>query len=58
MSFILFELASNPQCQNKLREEIRKKCEKSSDQLTYEVIHEMAYLDACINGKVWAYLNP
>lgn len=50
MSFVLFELAAHPHCQKKLRQEINKQCESSNGKLTYEIVHDMPYLEACING--------
>lgn len=51
MSFIIFELAAHPDCQQKLREEINKHCEKTGGKLTYEAVQDMPYLSACIQGK-------
>lgn len=51
MSFILFELAAKPICQKKVRQEINKTCEKYNGNLTYEAIHEMTYLHACVKGE-------
>lgn len=56
MSLILFELASHPQCQKKLREEIHQRCEKTGGKLTFESVHEMPYLDACVKGKCQIYI--
>lgn len=50
MSFLIFELAANLTCQKKLREEINKYCEKSNGTLTYEIVQDMPYLDACLYG--------
>lgn len=52
MSFVLFELASNQEIQEKLRNEINTVSAKYGDSLTYEGIQEMMYLDACLNGKM------
>lgn len=51
MSYILFELAANPHCQEKLREKILEQCGKFGGKLTYESIQDFPYLDACVNGK-------
>lgn len=52
MSFALFELARNPEVQEKLRNEILTKIEGNNGELTYELVMEMEYLDACLSGKL------
>lgn len=52
MSMLLFEIANNPKCQINLREEINKHCVENGGKLSYENIQSMAYLDACVNGKI------
>lgn len=52
LSFALFELALNPDVQEKLRREILTKIEENKGELTYELIMEMEYLDACLSGKL------
>lgn len=49
MSFCLYELALNPEVQEKLREEIFSVLQKSEDQVTYESIKEMTYLKKVIS---------
>ena len=44
MSHILFDLGNNPECQEKLRAEIKEVCE-SKGGLTYDNCHDMVYLD-------------
>lgn len=53
MSFALFELALNQDVQDKLRDEIITKIEENNGELTYELVAEMEYLDACLSGKLW-----
>ncbi|GAB0089203.1 hypothetical protein DMENIID0001_037070 [Sergentomyia squamirostris] len=48
LSFCLYELAKNQQAQEKLRKEIRETREKHED-FSYEVIHEMSYLEQVIS---------
>lgn len=43
---VINNLAANPRCQEKLREEIN-----SYDQITYESLHQMPYLEAVLNGN-------
>lgn len=50
MSFCLYELALNTEVQEKLRNEIVEVLEKNDNQLTYECIKDMKYLDMVISG--------
>lgn len=50
ISFIVFELAANQDCQKKLQDEINWQCEKSNGMLMYEDVQDMSYLDACFYG--------
>lgn len=50
LNFALLELAQNPQIQDKLRKEIRATLEKHGNQITYDSIQEMEYLDQVILG--------
>lgn len=51
MTFSLYELASNQNIQNKLRNEIETVIQRYDGKLTYEAIMDMPYLDQVINGK-------
>lgn len=51
ISFCLYELALNHDIQDKLRKEICEVLEKNDNELTYECIKEMKYLDMVISGK-------
>lgn len=51
MSFCMYELAKNPDEQNKVRDEINQVLETHGGQLTYESISEMKYLEKCIDGE-------
>ncbi|KAJ9577523.1 hypothetical protein L9F63_005896, partial [Diploptera punctata] len=55
MTFCLYELACNPDIQARLRKEIDSMLAKNNGQLTYEAIHEMAYLDKVINETLRKY---
>ncbi|KAG5871739.1 hypothetical protein JTB14_017892 [Gonioctena quinquepunctata] len=52
MSFLLFELASNPIVQRKLREEVNESYKKHDNKFTYESIHDMPYLDQCLSENL------
>ncbi|XP_069671901.1 probable cytochrome P450 6a14 [Periplaneta americana] len=48
MSFCLYELALNPDIQDRVREEIDTVLEKHGGNITYEAIQEMNYLDNAV----------
>lgn len=51
MSYILFEIAANPEVQERLREEFDNIYDKNGGQLTYEGVQEMKYMDCVIQGQ-------
>jgi cytochrome P450 family 6 len=51
MSFALFELADNPDVQDKARDEIKCVLDKYGGEFTYESIAEMSYLNQIFNGE-------
>jgi cytochrome P450 family 6 len=51
MTFCLYELALNPDIQEKLRAEIDAVLEKHGGNLTYDAIFEMEYLDKVVSGE-------
>lgn len=51
MSYCLYELARNPDCQRKAQKEIDEILEKHNGQITYESLSEMQFLESCIDGK-------
>lgn len=51
MTFALYELAKNQNIQDKLREEIHETLAQNEGKISYDVIHQMSYLDQVINGK-------
>ena len=51
MSFCLYELAVNPDIQDRLKNEIDTVLEKHGGSVTYEGIQDMKYLDKIISGK-------
>lgn len=50
LTFLLFNLAQNPEYQIKIREEIKKYELENNGQLTYDALHEMPLLNACLYG--------
>lgn len=50
MSNALYELALNVHIQDKLREEINQQCIKHGNNLIYENIKDMTYLDKVFKG--------
>ncbi|NP_001352670.1 cytochrome P450 6a13-like precursor [Lucilia cuprina] len=55
MSFCLYELALNQEIQNKLRKEISEVLAQHDNQVTYESIKEMKYLDMVIAETLRKY---
>ena len=51
MSNALYELALNPEIQNKLREEIKDELANNDEKLKYESIKNMQYLHKVFCGK-------
>lgn len=52
MDFILYELALNPDIQEKLRAEVTSMLAKYDNKITFQGIHEMEFLGRVIDGKV------
>lgn len=50
MSFVLYELAINPEIQTNLRKEVDAAYDKGNGELTYDALTEMKYLDSIITG--------
>lgn len=51
MTFCLYELSLNIEVQDNLRQEIRTNLIKNKNQLTYESMLEMKYLQMVIDGE-------
>lgn len=51
MTFALFELAQNPDIQEKLRQEIIEVLGKYNGEITYESLSEMKYMGQVIDGR-------
>ena len=58
MSFALFELADNPDVQEKTRDEVKRVLEKHDGKFTYESIFEMNFLNQVVNGMVMRWTLP
>lgn len=48
LSYVFYELARNPECQEKLYDEIVETRAKHDGQLTFDAIQEMSYLETVI----------
>lgn len=55
MSFALYELALNPDIQDKLAEEIRDSISEHDDKITYDSLQEMKYLDKVVSETLRKY---
>ena len=51
MTFCLYELALNPDIQERVQNEIDTVLEKHGGDITYESISEMEYLDKVVSGE-------
>ncbi|XP_017794617.1 PREDICTED: cytochrome P450 9e2-like [Habropoda laboriosa] len=52
--FAAYELATNPEVQRRLRDEIDRVC-KETDEITYEKLYSMKYLDAVVDETLRMY---
>ncbi|RZC38629.1 cytochrome P450 6a14 [Asbolus verrucosus] len=55
MTFTLYELSLNQELQDKLRREINEVLEKHNNQISYDAIMEMTYMDKVINETLRKY---
>jgi len=51
MGFALYELARNPDIQEKLAQEIKQSVAKDNGKITYDSLQEMKYLDMVVSGE-------
>jgi cytochrome P450 family 6 len=51
MTFCLYELALNPEIQERVRNEIDTVLEKHGGNLTYDSLFEMEYLEKVVDGE-------
>lgn len=52
MAFTLYELARNPEIQEKLRTEILDILKDSNDEFSYEALQKMSFLEQTISGEM------
>ena len=50
MTFLLYEVALHPDIQQRLRNEITQMLDKYNNEVTYDGIQELTYLDMVISG--------
>lgn len=55
MSFCLFELCKNPEIQHKIQEELDRELGDNFDDVTYETINGLKYLESCIDETLRLY---
>ncbi|XP_076760333.1 cytochrome P450 6j1-like [Xylocopa sonorina] len=55
LSFIGYQLATHPDVQEKLRSEVKSTVEKHGNELTFEALKEMTYMDNVINESQRCY---
>ncbi|PSN51919.1 hypothetical protein C0J52_12805 [Blattella germanica] len=55
MSFALYELSLHPEIQSKLRSEMMQILDKHKQQITYDAVHEIKYLDMVVNETLRKY---
>ena len=51
LSYCMYELAKNPEIQQKAHAEIDEVLKKHDGRITYESISDMKYLECCLDGK-------
>jgi cytochrome P450 family 6 len=51
MTFCLYEMAVNPDIQERVRSEINTVLDKHGGNITYESISDMEYLDKVVSGE-------
>lgn len=56
IAYALYELALNPQMQERLQQEITEVLERHNKEFTYEAIKEMEYLEMVIKGQFYQIL--
>jgi len=59
LTFLVYNLAMNPEYQERLREEIEISVERHEGEVKYETLFDIKYLDMCINESLRMYpLDP
>jgi len=54
-TFLVYNLATNPEYQDRLREEIEAAVERHDGELKYETLFDIKYLDMCLNESLRIY---
>lgn len=54
-SYACWELAANPEAQERVQQEIDEVLGKHDEKVTYEALKDMKYLDCIINGKYYLF---
>jgi cytochrome P450 len=57
LSFLLYSLATNPDVQERVREEVDTVLKRHGDKLTFDSIQEMTYLDMVFAGMLHAFVG-
>lgn len=57
LAYLLYELAKNPEVQQKLIEELNEVTENGMNELTGELVGQLKYMDQVIDGKSVSSLN-
>jgi len=57
LSFLLYSLATNPDVQERVREEVESVLKRHEDKLTFDSIQEMNYLDMVLAGMLHAFVG-
>jgi Cytochrome P450 len=57
LSFLLYSLATNPDVQERVREEVESVLKRHGNKLTFDSIQEMPYLDMVLAGTLHSYVG-
>lgn len=52
MAFFMYEMAKNPEIQQRVYDEIQEVLQRFNGELSYEALSEMKYLDCCVEGEI------
>lgn len=55
MTFFMYEMAKNPEIQQKVYDEINDVLERYDGKISYESLSQMKYLECCIDGTNLTY---
>lgn len=57
LSFLLYDLAKNPEVQGRVYDEVIRVLAKYENRITYEAVQEMIYLDCVVQGVLAFYFS-